>query len=361
MRASLPFLLVVLAGCTKEAAAPQGGGARPPAVVTVAEADSKDVPVYLDEIGRCAPRETVAIQAQVSGTVTQLHFADGQDVKKGDLLFTIDVEPYQAQLDLAKATLQENLAQLELAKVEVARAKRMLATKAGAQSDVDAKEAALGVADARVKASQAQIEAARINVERCAIHSPLDARAGQRGVDPGNVVVPGAGPPLVTLERFDPVYVDFTVTESELARVRGALAAGKLVVEARSPDSDEVRSGELTFLDNDVQGGTGTVRLRATLPNADRFFWPGQFVKVRLVLGTKKAAVLVPARAKQINQQGAFVYVVKKDSTVELRPVKAGQSQGDQVVVEDGLAAGEKVVLTGHLLLFPGAPVQVKP
>jgi multidrug efflux system membrane fusion protein len=330
-------------------------------MVTAAEAVARDVPVYLDEIGRCAAREVVAIQAQVSGTVTALHFADGQDVKKGDLLFTIDVEPYQAQLELAEATLLENKAQLELAKVELARAQNLVATKAGAQSDVDAKAAALAVAEARVKASQAQIEAARINVERCTIRSPLDGRAGQRGIDPGNVVTPGTGTPLVTLERFDPVYVDFTVTEGELSLVRAALDKGKLAVEARPPESDASRQGELTFLDNSVQDGTGTVKLRATLPNADRFFWPGQFVRVRLVLGTHKDAVLMPLRAKQINQQGAYVFVVKKDSTVEIRPIKTGQTQGDLVAVDEGLEPGDRVVLTGQLLLYPGAPVQVKP
>jgi multidrug efflux system membrane fusion protein len=353
-----------LAGCTREAGA--GGAAmqaRPPAAVTVAAAATRDVPVYLDEIGRCVSREVVTIQAQAAGTITALHFKDGQDVKKGDLLFTIDKRPYQAQLDLAEATLQENLAQLELAKVDVARAARMVETKAGTEAEYDAKRAALAVAEARVHQSHAQIDAAKVNLGYCEICSPIDGRAGQRLVDPGNVVsTSNGGTQLLVIQRQDPIHVDFTVTEAELARVRKALEAGKLTVEARLPEfSQEVRRGELTFLDSSVQDFTGTVKLRATMENKDRFFWPGQFVRVRLVLGTKKDAVLVPGTATQLSQQGPFVFLVKSDSTVELRQVKAGQRQGDEVVIEEGLAAGDRVVLTGQLMLYPGAPVQVVP
>jgi multidrug efflux system membrane fusion protein len=353
-----------LAGCTREAGA--GGpaaSARPPAAVTVAVAATRDVPVYLDEIGRCVSREVVTIQAQAAGTITALHFKDGQDVKKGDLLFTIDARPYQAQLDLAEATLQENEAQLALAKVDVARAQRMVETKAGTEAEYDAKKAALAVADARVRASHAQIAAAKVNLDYCEIRSPIDGRAGQRLVDPGNVVTANNDKtPLLVIQRQDPIHVDFTVTEAELSRVRKALEAGKLTVEARLPEgSAEMRSGDLTFLDSSVQDGSGTVKLRATMANQDRFFWPGQFVRVRLVLGTKKDAVLVPAAAQQLSQQGPFVFLVKGDSTVELRPVKSGQRQGDDLVIDQGLAPGDKVVLTGQMMLYPGAAVQVMP
>ena len=198
------------------------------------------------------------------------------------------------------------------------------------------------MAEAQVQQSQAAVETARLNLEYCTIRSPIDGRAGQRLVDIGNVVAANTGS-LLVIERLDPIYADFTITENDLTAVQRNMQSGTLKVEVRLPDEpDKPRDGKLTFLDNAVQEGTGTVKLRATIPNGDHYFWPGRFVKVRLVLSTLHGAVLVPAAAPQISAKGPFVYVIKEDSTAELRPVKLGQRQDEFVVVEEGLSLGSR-------------------
>jgi multidrug efflux system membrane fusion protein len=339
----------------------------PPAAVTVAETVSRDVPVYLDEIGKCAAREVVAILPQVSGKITKIHFSDGADVAKDQLLFAIDPRPFQAQLDQATATLAQNRAQLALARVDLDRSRRLFQTDAMAPQDYDVKKSAFDVADSQVRISQAAVATAKLNLEYCSIRAPVSGRAGQRLIDVGNVVMANTGPPLLMIHRLDPIYVDFTVTEADLPSVRHNLARGQLHVEARFPDDPKkARQGKLLFFDNAVQDGTGTVKLRAEMHNSDRLFWPGQFVRVRLMLSTLKNAVLVPTRALQLSQQGPFVYVVgkdRKDATkliAVMRSVQPGQRQGDLTVVHSGLKAAEKVVISGQLALFPDAPVQVK-
>jgi multidrug efflux system membrane fusion protein len=351
------FGLVILAGCAKK---DPTTFERPPAPVSVATAVAQDVPVYLDEIGKCVAREMVSIQPQVSGRITEIHFSDGADLKAGDPLFTIDPRPYQARLDAAEATLVQAKAALELAKISFARVETLIGTKAISQQDYDTKKNAVDVADGLVKQSQAAVETARLNLEYCSILSPIDGRAGQRLVDIGNVVDANTGS-LLTIQRLDPIYADFTVTENDLSAVQRNMAQGTLKVEVRLPDQpDRPAIGELTFLDNAVQDATGTVKLRATIPNGNHHFWPGRFVNVRLILRTLPNAVLVPAAAPQTSAQGPYVYVVKDDSTAELRPVKLGQRQSDLVVIEDGLKSGERVIVTGQLAVTPGGKVRVE-
>jgi multidrug efflux system membrane fusion protein len=203
------------------------------------------------------------------------------------------------------------------------------------------------------------VENGRLNLEYCTIRSPINGRAGQRAVDIGNVVAPNSGS-LLVIQRLDPVYADFTVTENDLTAVQRNMAKRSLRVEVRLPDENgNAREGKLTFLDNAVQEGTGTVKLRATLANSDRRFWPGRFAKIRLILDTHADAVLVPADAPQLSAKGAFVYVIKSDSSAELRPVKLGQRQGELVVVTDGVKAAEKVVVKGQLGVTPGGKVRI--
>lgn len=214
-------------------------------------------------------------------------------------------------------------------------------------------------AEATLKQNRAAVENARLNLEYCTIRSPINGRAGQRAVDVGNVVSANNGS-LLVIQRLDPIYADFTVTESELSGVQRNMAKQALKVEVRLPDDGtEPREGKLTFLDNSVQEGSGTVKLRATLNNNDRSFWPGRFVKVRLILQTQRDAVLVPADAPQLSAKGPFVYVVKPDSSAELRPVKVGQRQEDLIVIKDGLKADERVVVSGQLGVTPGGKVRV--
>ncbi len=349
---SAPFF----AGCEKKAPA---AFQRPPAPVTVASAITRDVPVYIDAIGKTVAREVVSIQPQVSGRVTKIHFSDGADVKTGQILFTIDPRPYQAQLHAAEANLAQAKAALDLAKTNFDRVAGVTDPRAVSRQDYDAKKNAVAVAEAQVQQNQAALETARLNLDYCTIHSPINGRAGQRLVDPGNVVTANTGS-LLVIERLDPIYADFTITENDLTSVQQNMSRGNLKVEVRLPgEPDKPRNGELTFLDNAVQEGTGTVKLRATIPNNDRRFWPGRFADIRLILDVRRDAVLVPAEAPQASAKGPFVYVIKEDSTAELRPVTVGQPQGNLVVIHKGVHPGERVVVNGQLGVTPGGKVTI--
>src|SRR5213596_373251 len=323
--------------------------AQPPArPALVARVVTKDVPVYLDEIGTCAAYETVQVQAQVSGQITARHFQDGSDVKKGDPLFTIDPRPYQATFDQAKA--QAALDQVTLKRQEDLRARKVIA-----QQDYD-------TAVANAQKSQAAAEAAQVNLDYCYIKSPINGRVGLRDVDVGNLVGPST-PPLVAIQGLDPIYTDFTVAENDLPLVRRYIGGPNVKVQTYLPDgSITPRTGDLYFIDNAVQPGSGTVKARAVTPNPDRALWPSEFVRVRFILDTIKDARLVPAQAVQISQSGPFVFVMKPDNTVDLRPVKPGQRQdGDMTVIESGVEPDETVVVTGQLALAPGSKVDPKP
>jgi membrane fusion protein, multidrug efflux system len=347
--------LVIAAGCKKQA--PQGFE-RPPAPVSVAEAVARDVPLYLDQVGKVVARELVDVKPQLSGRILQIHFTDGADVRKGQLLFTIDPRPFQAQLAAAQGTLAQSKAMLDFARIQVDRAAGLIQTKAISQLEYDQRKNAFAVARAQVQQGEAAVETARLNLQYCQIRSPIDGRAGRRLVDPGNVVKENETT-LLTIQRLDPIYADFTVTENDLTAVQRNMRTGTLKVEVRLPDEpDKPIAGALTFLDNSVQRETGNVGLRATVANPDHRLWPGRFVNVRLVLSTLPNAVLVPAVAPQMSAKGSFVYVVKADSTAELRPVVTGQRQGDLVVISQGVKPGEKVVVNGQLGVTPGGKVR---
>ncbi len=353
------LLLLATAGCGRSSvqAAPP---AMPAPLVTVIKATAQDVPKYLDEIGRNAAFESVTITPQVGGRIVERHFQDGENLKKEQLLFVIDPRPYKAQLDSAQASLAQAKAALELAKIQFARDEEVIAARAISKQDYDTKKSAVDLDQAQVDAAQASVETARLNLEYCYIHSPIDGRAGARLVDVGNVVQPNSTS-LLSIQRLDPIYANFTVTEIDLPEVQRQMSHGTLKAAVRLPSDLEnvARPGRVEFLDNAVQNGSGTVNLRATINNSDHHFWPGQFVDVKLVLNTEKAAVLIPNEATQISQQGPFVYVVKSDDTAELRPVKLGQRQGDEVVVTAGVTANERVVLAGQMLVRPGGKVRV--
>ncbi len=355
-----PFYVVCVLGllltaCAKKDPPPME---RPPAMVTVATAVSQDVPLYLDEVGHTVAREVVSVQPEVSGKITEIHFEDGANLKKGDLLFTIDPRPFEAQLNAAQANLAQSKAALDFAKIQFARVQDLVESKAIARQDYDTRKNAVDVSDAQVKQNEAALESARLNLDYTSIRSPIDGRAGHRLVDNGNVVTANTTT-LLTVERMDPIYADFTATESDFSTVQHDSANHALKVEVSLPEVPKPEIGQLTFLDNSVQSSSGTVMLRATVPNPARHLWPGQFVNVRLVLATLPKAVLVPAAAPQDSAKGPFVYVVKEDSTAEMRPVKLGQRQGDMVVINEGLKSGERVIMNGQLAVMPGAKVNV--
>lgn len=334
--------------------------AMPPPLVTAVRATTQDVPRYLDEIGRNAAFEAVTVTPQVSGRIVERHFQDGENLRRGQLLFVIDPRPYKAQVDSAQATLAQAKAALDLAKIQFVRDEEVIAAKAISKQDYDTKKSTVDVDVAQVEAAEAALETAKINLDYCYIHSPINGRAGARLVDVGNVVQPNTTS-LLSIQRLDPIYANFTITEGDLPAVQKQMSSGTLKAAVRLPSDPEnaARSGRVEFLDNAVQNGTGTVNLRATMSNSDHHFWPGQFVDVKLVLSTEKGVVLIPNQATQISQRGPFVYIVKSDDTAELRPVKLGQRQGDQVVVTEGVAPNERVVLAGQMLVRPGGKVRV--
>src|SRR5437667_2256190 len=315
---------------------------------SVAQVVAKDVPLYLDEIGTCAAYETVQVQAQVNGQIIERHFQDGSEVKKGDPLFTIDPRPYKAAVDQAKA--QAALDQTTLKRQEDLRTRKVIS-----QQDYD-------TAVANARKSQAAADAAQVNLDYCYIKSPINGRVGLRNVDVGNLVGPSS-PSLVTIQGLDPIYTDFTVAENDLPLVRKYLGGSNVKVETYLADgSITPRTGDLYFIDNAVQPGSGTVRARGVTPNPDRALWPSEFVRVRFILDILKDATLVPTQAVQVSQSGPFVFVVKSDNTVELRPVTPGQrQQGDLTVIESGVKPGETVVVTCQLALSPGAKVAPQP
>jgi membrane fusion protein, multidrug efflux system len=350
------LLTAFLAGCDRKAPTSLE---RPPAPVSIAAAVTRDVPVYIDAVGKIVAREVVSIQPQVSGRVTKIHFTDGGDLKAGDVLFTIDPRPYQAHLNQAEANVAQAQAGLNLARTNFSRVESISDPRAVSRQDFDAKKNAVEVAEAQLRQNRAAVETARLNLEYCTIRSPIDGRAGQRLVDLGNVVTPG-NTPLLVIQRLDPIYADFTIPESDLTEVQRNMARRTLRAEVRLADeSIKGREGKLTFLDNSVQEGTGTVKLRATIENKDRFFWPGRFARIRLILDTHHSAVLVPADAPQLSAKGSFVYVVRQDESAELRPVTVGQRHGDLVVIGQGGKEGERVVINGQLGVTPGGKVQI--
>jgi membrane fusion protein, multidrug efflux system len=390
---------IFLTGCVNKA---QPSFERPPAPVTVTTAVTQDVPTYLDAIGKTVAREVVSIQPQVSGRIIKIHFTDGANVKKGSMLFTIDPRPFEANVKQAQANLTKDAAlkkQAEanlvreiaqanwgLAQVERYRAlveqgvvpreqyEQLRANYDALKANVEAARAAVRSADEAIKVDAAAIDSAKVQLSYCYIRSPIDGRAGQRLVDIGNVVNPGgpsnvasgngtSGPSnsLLVIERLDPIYADFTISQNSLTLVQTQMRQGTLKTEVRLPDSvDDAVVGQLTFLDNAVQDATGQINLRATIPNSGHRFWPGRFVNIRLVLSTIHQAVLIPAVAPQMSANGSFVYVVKQDATAEQRPVSLGQRQGELIVIEKGVEPGERVVTTGQIGVTPGGKVLIE-
>jgi multidrug efflux system membrane fusion protein len=357
--ASLPAAGLLVSACGKPPAMSMN---QPPAPVKVTIAVSQDTPVYLDEIGKVTALEVVTITPQVAGQIKQRLFKDGDEVKANQPLFTVNPDPFDAALAQAQAVLKKDRATADNATTNAERQRQLLATKATSPQNYDDARFAADAAVAAVAGDEAAVSNAKINRDWCDIKSPIDGRAGQRLVDTGNVVKANEGS-LLVIEALDKVYADFTVNEQDLALVRKYMANNTLKTLVWLPtDPDGPRSGhegDLTFLDNSVQDSTGTIKLRALIDNKDRHFWPGQFVNVRLVLYTAEQAVLVPLEAPQLSQKGSYVFVIGDQSLAQMRPITLGQKQGDMVVVQTGLRAGETVVTDGQMTLFPNAPVKI--
>jgi membrane fusion protein, multidrug efflux system len=343
----------------------------PPRNVETVLAEKKDVIVFMESFGNLSSPNDVDIKSQVTGQIMEVHFKEGDLVKAGDLLFTIDPSQYKAQVERAEAALIHDLANLKLNKDTVERNKKLLEKELISQQDFDKLQTEVTASEAAVKTDNANIALAKINLNYCYITSPVDGITGKRQVDPGNIVTANTGPTLVNVKTIDPLYVDFTIPERDLGNVRKVMSEGKLKVvitlekEEKAPGSENAGTqkdgnsyeGELHFLDNAIDNTTGTVLLRAIVPNHDMKLWPGQFVKVRLHLAVKKDVVVVPYEAVQIGQQGNYVFVVTQDKKADLRNVTVGNKEDDHIIIEDGVTAGETVVTVGQMGLKPGTPV----
>ncbi len=329
--------------------------------VVVDSVVEKELPVELRAIGAVQPVSTVSIRAQVTGTLTKIHFKEGQDVKKGDILFTVDPRPLEAALQQAQANLAKDTAQLENARHDAERYAELIKKQMVAQQQYDQIRTNAQALEATVNADRAAVETARVQLGYCTIRSPLDGRVGSYLVNEGNLVRANDTNAMVVINQINPIYVGFSVPQQHLTEIKERMAAGELNVQAiLAEEGSPSEEGKLTFVDNAVDRATGTIQLKGTFANKDRRLWPGQFVNVVLILGTRKDAVVVPAQAVQSGQGVQYVYVVKPDRSVEYRVVTVGMSQNGQSVIEKGLTPGETVVTDGQLRLAPGMKVTVK-
>jgi multidrug efflux system membrane fusion protein len=406
--------MLLLAGCGDRATGTQPA-APPPVPVTAADAVRRDVPLDVAAIGTVQALTTVAVKAQISGQIVKVHFSEGQDVKAGQLLFTIDPRPFEAAVaqaeanvardtaalrqaeaalaqrraegQAATANLERDQAQLTHARQQEQRYKTLVDKEMVAREQYDqlrtnlaameatvaadraaienaraaaqAAQAAIENARAVIKAGQAMVDTVRLNLGYTTIRAPMDGRTGNLLSQAGNIVKANDDGPMVVIAQVHPIYVSFAVPQQHLDAIKTYRAAGPLTVRATPPGAAQSAAGRLTFVNNTVDPTTGTIQLKGTFENAQNTLWPGQYVEVVLTL-TAESAVVVPSRAVQAGQQGPFVFVVKPDLTVQARPVELGRRLAGETIVTKGLAAGERVVTDGQLRLVPGARVEIK-
>jgi len=361
-----PYLIPALAalaallvnGCSGGAKKSAGGGAP----VLVAQALTTNVPVQIDPppVGHVVSYSTVTIRPQVGGVISGVHFHEGQEVQKGDRLFTIDPRPMRAALDAARAALARDRAQLENARIQFGRDQKLFEQKLVSQDQFDTGKATLDALEGSVAADQAAVIHAELNLAYTDIRAPFDGRTGSLQFHEGNVVK-APDDTLLTVNQIHPIYVVFGVLEHYLPEIKREMRERTLKVAVTFQGLDgPPPQGELTFLDNTVDTTTGMIQLKATFPNADDRLWPGQFVQVTLTLAELTNAVVVPSQAVQTGQNSEYVYVVKSDQTVEQRPVTISLTHQGGTVVKTGLKAGETVVTDGQLRLAPGVKVSVK-
>lgn len=354
--------VLLLSSCSSQPANSQGFKMQVPAVpVTVAQAVQKSVPVEVTAIGNVEPYSTVNVKSQVDGQLERVYFRQGEDVSKGETLFTIDARPFQAALLQAQATLARDQALEKNATAQVDRYGKLYEAGIISKDQYDQFMTNAESYNATVRADQAAVERAQLDLSYCTIRAPNDGRTGSLLVYAGNLVKANADTPMVVINQIQPIYVTFSVPESFLPEIKQYQARGALRVEATPPnDARGPESGLLSFLDNQVDATTGTIKLKATFQNPQKRLWPGQFVNVVLNLAVQSQAVVVPSQAVQTGQKGQYLYVVKPDLKVEYRPVSVGNTVAGETVIAKGVQVGETVVTDGQLRLEPGSKVQIK-
>lgn len=328
--------------------------------VSVAKAVKKTVPIELSAISTGEAYSTVSIKGQVNAVLKEVHFKQGDFVKKGDLLFTLDARPFQASLAQAQANLDRDKAQADLTVVQAERYKKLYDQGIAPKEQYDQMQANAAAQQGSVHADEAAAESAKLQLQYCAIYSPVDGRTGALQVYPGNLVKENDVPVLVVINQIAPLYEDFSEPEQYLGVIKKYMAGGRLQIEA-TPYGDTVpEAGYLSFVDNTVDNTTGTIKLKGTFANADHRLWPGQFSTISLRLSEDENATVVPTQAVQTGQAGDFVFVINSDQRAESRPVKVARALGAESVIAKGVEPGETVVTDGQLRLIPGIKVQIK-
>jgi multidrug efflux system membrane fusion protein len=381
---SILFISAVLSACGRSGDPPargehgRGGNHDAPVPVLTAAVVAKPMPVVVPAVGTAEAHSSVQVRAQVTGQLSAIHFAEGQDVRKGQPLFTLDRRPFEATLRQAEAVLARDTAQAKNAQSQLKRYEDLFKRGLIPRDQYETQHASAASLDATLAADQAQVESARLNLQYTNITAPISGRTGALMVHAGDLVRANDTNPMVVINEIAPIYVTFSVPGRYFDEIRRFQRASSLRVDARTPQGSPdtaapnapladdagndglTSTGTVTFIDNAVDPTTGTIKLKATFPNKDHNLWPGLFVQIGLELNTEANAIVVPATAIQASQQGQFVYVVKPDRTAEVRPVTVKRQQGTEVVIASGLSAGEIVVTDGQLRLTPGAHVTPK-
>jgi multidrug efflux system membrane fusion protein len=360
------LLALGTAGCSAggeapaQAAAGGGRGGAPAVPVATAKVEQKAIPLALSVIGTAEASSNVAVRSQITGSLTSVSFKEGDDVVKGQVLFTLDRRPLEGALQQAEATLQRDTAQLAQAKSTAARFQDLQSRGIATKEQADVSSTSAAALEATLQADRAAVENARVQLQYATITAPISGRTGDLIVDEGNLVRANDTTPLVVINQVAPIYVSFGIPEGRLPELRRYLAQGTVRVDASVPGETVTSSGRITFIDNAVDSTTGQIRLKASFPNGDHRLWPGQFANVVVTLSNDPNAIVIPTAAVQTGQQGNYVFVVKSDNTVDLRPIAVQRQVAEATVVENGLKPDEVVVTDGHLRLVPGVSVSIK-
>ncbi len=360
------FLLAFLATITalpacKPKPKQQGGDRKPVVPVVVAQVTRKDMPIIVRAIGRVTSPATVSIKPQVTGTISELHFTDGQVVKKGDPLVTIDKRPFEVALEQARASQAEAQTKAANARDQADRYAGLGKTGTASKEQVADFEATAKAAASALQVTSAAVKSAELQLDYCSIRAPIDGRVGKALVTAGNVVTANQTD-LAVLNQMAPLEVTFSMAEQQLTAVQRAMAAGKPKVTARTSGLNrQTAEGELIFVDNSVKSTTGTIELKAAFKNEPQVLWPGQFVGLRVEVGIDKQAAVAPAAAVQDGQDSAFVFLIKPDKTAEMRKVVVERLAEDEAVIQSGLEGGEQIVVDGQSRLVIGSPVEIVP
>jgi multidrug efflux system membrane fusion protein len=363
------FLLVLVilcgAGCapgeeTSETASAAERAGPPPVPVATAVVAQKPMPIEIRVIGSAEAYSTVAIRSQTTGQLIAVNFREGDEVKAGQVLFELDRRPLEAALEQAEANLARDIAQASNAEVQAKRQQELVTRGIAAREQADTARTSVAALNATVEADRAAVANAKVQLQYATIVSPISGRTGALMVHQGNLVRANDATPLVTINQIAPVSVTFAIPEGRLPEFTRYMARGSVRVAATPPNDDVPSQGRIAFVDNAVDQATGTIRIKGTFANDDRRLWPGQFVNVTVTLTTDPDAIVVPATAVQQGQQGTYVFAVKPDESVEMRPVTIARTHGAESVIASGIRPGETVVTDGHLRLVPGARITVK-